>query len=228
MTVLQDMQEAAQQAEAFVEEIWAEKERLEQFEQQGPISDEMRRLLQQWQRVAAKMQKDLKPLQLTMAKVQEQMQKDLKPLQQTMAKVQEQMQKDLKPLRQTMAKVAQLWQQPGVRERLEHLDQAATEMHETFERLQPIASFFAKHPGLLEVLNDGIQHLRHAFPDSRGFTMTLEADREVSDWEYLVIRVKTNLPVEEAHTCMAAFDEEWLLDRSAAIGGMLLFDVEYA
>ncbi|MHA2065932.1 MAG: hypothetical protein ACXABY_16295 [Candidatus Thorarchaeota archaeon] len=48
MMVLQDMQDAAQQAEAFVEEIWAEKERLERFEQQGPINDEMRRLLQQW------------------------------------------------------------------------------------------------------------------------------------------------------------------------------------
>ena len=192
MMVLQDMQDAAQQAEAFVEEIWAEKERLERFERQGPVSDEMRQLLQQWQQLAAKMQKDLKPL------------------------------------RQTMAKVAQLWQQPGVRERLEHLDQAATEMHERFERLQPIASFFAKHPGLLELLNDGIQHLRHVFPESRGFTMTLEADREVSDWEYLVIRVKTTLPVEEAHTCMVTFDEEWLLDRSAAIGGKLLFDVEYA
>jgi hypothetical protein len=95
--------------------------------------------------------------------------------------------------------------------------------------LRAIAAFLAKHDArLLELLNEGIQHLRLAFPQSHGFTITLEADREVSDWEYLVIRVKTTLSMEDAHTCMAAFDEEWLLDRSAEIGGTLLFDVEYA
>jgi exonuclease VII large subunit len=228
MIALQDIQDAAQRAEAFVEQVWAEKERLERCEPQRPMSDERRRLLQQWQKAATKMQKDLEPLQQAMAKVQKQMQQDLKPLQQTIAKVQKQMQQDLKPLQQTIAKAAQLWRQPSVRARLKQLDQDADAIHERFAQLQPIASFLAKHPGLLEVLNDGIQHLHHAFPGNRGFTMTLEADREVSNWEYLVVRVKTNLSVEDAHKCMAAFDEEWLLDRSAAIGDTLLFDVEYA
>jgi hypothetical protein len=49
----------------------------------------------------------------------------------------------------------------------------------------------------------------------------------VADWAYVVIRVKTALSVEAASARLAAFDETWLLDHSAKIGGMLLFDVEY-
>ncbi len=58
--------------------------------------------------------------------------------------------------------------------------------------LRAIAAFLAKHEeGLLELLHDGIRHLRKAFPESQSFFLTLEADRELPDWEYLVVSVNS-------------------------------------
>ena len=95
--------------------------------------------------------------------------------------------------------------------------------------LRPIAAFLAKHEeGLLALLHDGIRHLHKAFPESRGFLLTLEADRELPDWEYLVVSVTTALPVEEAHARLNVFADAWLLDHFAQIDDKLLFDLEYA
>ncbi len=95
--------------------------------------------------------------------------------------------------------------------------------------LRPIAAFLAKHEeGLLALLHDGIRHLHKAFPESRSFLLTLEADRELPDWEYLVVSVTTALPVEEAHARLNVFADAWLLDHVAQIDDKLLFDLEYA
>jgi hypothetical protein len=107
---------------------------------------------------------------------------------------------------------------------------AGVQVHaDTADASQQIAAFLAKHPGLLEVITEGLGHLHQAFPESQmdAYEIDLEADREVADWEYLVIRVKTALPVETAHARITAFDETWLLDHSAKIGGRVIFDVEY-
>ena len=94
--------------------------------------------------------------------------------------------------------------------------------------LRPIAAFLAKHEeGLLELLYEGIQHLRKAFPEHRSFVLTLEADHELPDWEYLVVSVQTPLPVEEANARLNAFADAWLLGHVAQIGDKLLFDLEY-
>ncbi len=93
--------------------------------------------------------------------------------------------------------------------------------------MQQIAAFLAKHEGLLELLNEGIQHLRQAFPENRSFMVTLEADREAPNWAYLVVSIKTSLPVEEADSHLDAFADAWLLDHVAQIGDKLLFDLEY-
>ena len=93
---------------------------------------------------------------------------------------------------------------------------------------RPIAAFLAKHDArLLELLNEGIRHLREAFSESRSFKIVLEADREVPGWEYLVVLVKTSLPAEEAHARLNAFADAWLLDHMAQVDGTLLFDLEY-
>lgn len=93
--------------------------------------------------------------------------------------------------------------------------------------LRTVAAFLAKHDArLLELLNEGIQHLRKVFPESRGFKIGLEADREVPGWEYLAVSVKTSLPAEEAHARLNAFAEAWLLDHMAQIDGALVFDLE--
>lgn len=94
--------------------------------------------------------------------------------------------------------------------------------------LRPIAAFLAKHDArLLELLNEGIRHLHEAFPESRGFKIVLDADREIPGWEYLVVSVKTSLPAEEAHARLNAFADAWLLDHMAQVDGTLLFDLEY-
>lgn len=94
--------------------------------------------------------------------------------------------------------------------------------------LRPIATFLAKHgEELLELLNEGIQHLHKAFPESQSFVLTLEADRELTDWEYLVVLVKTSLPMEEGNARLNAFTNSWLLGHVAQIGDKLLFDLEY-
>lgn len=94
--------------------------------------------------------------------------------------------------------------------------------------LRPIATFLAKHEdGLLELLSEGIRHLHNAFPESRGFVLTLEVDPELPDWEYLVVSIKTSLTVEEANARLNAFTNSWLFDHVAQIGDKLLFDLEY-
>jgi hypothetical protein len=94
--------------------------------------------------------------------------------------------------------------------------------------LRPIAAFLAKHDArLLELLNEGIRHLHEAFPESRGFKIVLDADREIPGWEYLVVSVKTSLPAEEAHARLNAFADAWLLDHMEQVDGTLIFDLEY-
>jgi len=95
------------------------------------------------------------------------------------------------------------------------------------EVLPQIAAFLAKHPGLQEVLHDGIQHLRKAFPESRCFILALEADPEIPGWDYLVVSVKTALRVADAHARLDTFADAWWLAHIAQFGDVLLFDLEY-
>lgn len=91
----------------------------------------------------------------------------------------------------------------------------------------PIATFLAAHPGMLEVVNEGIQHLHQVFPETSGFRLALKADPDIADWTYLVVSVKTASPVAEAHARLKKFVETWWLAHSAQCGDVLLFNVEY-
>jgi hypothetical protein len=226
MVVAVELQDLAEQAEAFINKMWVEQGAIERLKQHQPVSHETRQWLQQYIQNAARLQQALEPLRLW----------DLRSLQQIHAELQQ----VLTALRQTSAKIAEVSQRcdhPEIRERLArlHIGQAVGERVTTISRLleafleewQPLSAFIAPHAGMLEMLYDGLQHLRQIFPDSPAFTIALEADCEVADWAYVVIRVKTALPVETASARIAAFDETWLLDHSAEIGGTLLFDVEY-
>jgi len=98
---------------------------------------------------------------------------------------------------------------------------------DTADASRQITAFLAKHPGLLEVLTEGLWHLHQAFPESDRFTIALEADRESPDWEYAVVCVQTALPVPAAHDRLDAFTRTWLLEHTAQLGDTVLFDVEY-
>ena len=95
------------------------------------------------------------------------------------------------------------------------------------EVLSQISAFLTTHPGLWEVLHAGMQHLRQAFPESRCFTLALEVDPEIAGWEYLVVSVKTSLPVATAHVRLTTVFDPWWLKHIAQFGNVLLFDVEY-
>jgi hypothetical protein len=98
---------------------------------------------------------------------------------------------------------------------------------DTAEMLPQIAAFLAKHPGLREVLQAGIQRLHHAFPDSSEFLLTLEEDPEIAGWESLVALVKTSLPAATVHARLTTAFDPWWLEHMAQFGTVLLFDVEY-
>jgi hypothetical protein len=110
---------------------------------------------------------------------------------------------------------------------LPHVPPGVQVQADTANASRQIAAFLAKHPGLLEVLAEGLWYLHQAFPESDRFTIALEADRESPDWEYAVVCVQTALPVEEAHRRLDTFTRAWLLEHTAQLGDALLFDVEY-
>ena len=106
---------------------------------------------------------------------------------------------------------------------------AGVQVHaDTADASQQIAAFLAKHPGLQEILTEGLEHFHQAFPESDRFTIALETDPESSDWAYVVVSVQTALPVPEAHDRMNAFTWGWLQEHTAQLGDTVLFDVEYA
>ena len=61
----------------------------------------------------------------------------------------------------------------------------------------------AKHPGLLDVLTEGLWYLHQVFPESDRFAIALESGRESPGWEYAAVYVQTALPVPEAHDRLA-------------------------
>lgn len=76
---------------------------------------------------------------------------------------------------------------------------------DTPEELQHVAAFCDEHPGLSDVLHEGIQHLlQTAFPESPGVTITLEADPDMAGWEWLVVSVKTPRSAADAQAHLHA------------------------
>jgi len=107
-----------------------------------------------------------------------------------------------------------------------HLSQV--EASYSFRDEEAVRHFLQTHPHLIEVLFEAQFHLlRHFGPDSQ---VTLEvfpgpeSEGEKRLFAYIIIF----LPVEEALTRLDKLDEEWFLNQSDRVDGLLNFSLEVA
>ena len=90
-----------------------------------------------------------------------------------------------------------------------------------------VDAFLTRYPFVVSLLRECIDPLWGIFGDQTTLSVTVEADPEVEDWEYLVIAVRTTLPADEAQARLDAFDTAWWLDALPRAQGKVLFTLEF-
>src|SRR5712691_4503259 len=90
-----------------------------------------------------------------------------------------------------------------------------------------VDAFLTRYPFVVSLLRECIDPLWEIFGDQTTLSVTVEADPEVEDWEYLVIAVRTTLPADEAQARLDAFDAVWWLDALPRAQGKVLFTLEF-
>ena len=86
-------------------------------------------------------------------------------------------------------------------------------------------AFLQCHPVVHHLLQEAEAPLRAAFGPDVTVGLTVEADPEIHDWDYVVARIQTPIPLEQAQACLEAFDAAWWLAQTPRAEDMLLFDL---
>lgn len=102
------------------------------------------------------------------------------------------------------------------------LDEAAPSLPAERVALQ---TFLHQHPVVHQLLVEAEAPLRAAFGADVTLALAVETDREIPGWDYVVARIETPLPVEQAEACLAAFDAAWWLAQTPRAQDALVFDL---
>jgi len=86
-------------------------------------------------------------------------------------------------------------------------------------------AFLQRHPVLHHLLQEAEAPLRAAFGPDVTVGLTVVTDPEIRDWDYVVARIQTPMPLEQAEACLEAFDAAWWLAQTPRAEDMLLFDL---
>jgi hypothetical protein len=90
-----------------------------------------------------------------------------------------------------------------------------------------VDAFLNRYPFLGLLLMESVDPLKAHFGETAMLSLTVEADPEVADWEYLVIAVRTTFPADQAQAQLEAFDADWWLEKLPYAQGKLLFTLEF-
>jgi hypothetical protein len=90
-----------------------------------------------------------------------------------------------------------------------------------------VDAFLERYPFLLPMLKEAVDPLMKIFGETTFLSVTVEADPEVDDWDYLVVAVLTTLPAEEAQAKLDTFGTTWWLEHLPRAQGKLLFTLEF-
>ena len=91
-----------------------------------------------------------------------------------------------------------------------------------------VEEFLATHPSVQQYLLDAREPLHQAFGKHIDkVSVIATSNLEMMEGEYLVCRIQTTLPAEQALACLNTFDESWDLENSQRVEGRVIFNVTF-
>jgi hypothetical protein len=91
-----------------------------------------------------------------------------------------------------------------------------------------VEEFLATHPSVQQYLLDAREPLHQAFGKHIDkISVIATSNPEMMEGEYLVCRIQTTLPAEQALACLNTFDESWDLENSQRVEGRVIFNVTF-
>lgn len=88
-----------------------------------------------------------------------------------------------------------------------------------------LKAFLQCHPVVHQLLQEAEAPLRAAFGPEVIVGLTVVTDPEIRGWDYVVARIETPMPLEQAEACLEAFDAAWWLAQTPRAADALLFDL---
>jgi len=88
-----------------------------------------------------------------------------------------------------------------------------------------LKAFLQRHPVVHQLLQEAEAPLRAAFGPEVTVGLTVVTDPEIRGWDYVVARIETPMPLEQAEACLEAFDAAWWLEQTPRAADALLFDL---
>jgi hypothetical protein len=92
-----------------------------------------------------------------------------------------------------------------------------------------VEEFLAAHPDVQQYLLDARRPLQHAFGnDIAQVSVIATTNPDMMDGDFLVCRIQTSLPPEQALARLHMFDEAWDLEHNQRIQGRVVFNLSFA
>jgi hypothetical protein len=111
---------------------------------------------------------------------------------------------------------------------LEQPDSASNVHYVALSPEHRVEEFLATHPSVQQYLLDAREPLHKAFgKDIDQVSVVATTNPEMMDGEFLVCRIQTPLPAEQALACLNTFDESWDLENSQRVEGRVIFNVTF-
>lgn len=88
-----------------------------------------------------------------------------------------------------------------------------------------LKAFLQRHPVVHQLLQEAEAPLRAAFGKEVTVGLTVVIDPEIRGWDYVVARIETPMPLDQAEACLEAFDAAWWLAQTPRAADALLFDL---
>ncbi len=111
------------------------------------------------------------------------------------------------------------------------LEQPESTINVHYVALSPenrVEEFLATHPNVQQYLLDAREPLYQAFgKDIDQVSVVATTNPEMMDGEFLVCRIQTTLPAEQALARLHTFDESWDLENSHRVEGRVIFNVTF-
>jgi len=92
-----------------------------------------------------------------------------------------------------------------------------------------VEEFLATHPQVQQYLLDAREPLSKAFGKKIDqVSVVATTNPEMMDGAFLLCRIQTPLPADQAVGCHNAFDESWDLENSQRVEGRVIFNVTFS
>jgi hypothetical protein len=89
-----------------------------------------------------------------------------------------------------------------------------------------VLAFLAEYPSVHQILSEAYTAIQKYLGDSKP-SLQIVSDKEIENFDYLLIGVHTNLDVEEAWQRFSRFRDEWLLNNLERTEAKLTVDLEF-